>query len=198
MTFKVGSELFSIRAGHHEGKNIVLDIIQPIIDAFESVGLPVTAAVLAQDPANILPVDNGKANFSSIGFTSNVGNLFLMGEWGERKIKQQLPFPTTENWFFTAGYSFGKFVPHITFGEYSVDDKTLFNQDQESITLGFRFNATSSTAVKFEVADIEIDSAANAIGLYDSLPPNFNGVPLNITPLDPELTMVRFSVNTIF
>ncbi len=198
VTFNVGNEVLKVRLGYHEAPKITLDLIPPIIDALGNVDVPVTEAALALPPFYIVPVDNGKASFASIGFTSNMGNLFLMGEWGERDIKQQLPFPTTENWFFTAGYNGGKFVPHITFGEFKVDDTTLFNQNQQSVTLGLRYNATPSTAVKFEIADIEIDSAANAVGLYDSLPQEFNGIPLDITPLDEELTIVRFVVNMVF
>jgi len=79
---------------------------------------------------------------ASYKFTSGDDTEFAQDE------HEDLSSQDRTGWFVTAAYTFGNWKPHLTFQDFSVDNKSL---EQSSITLGLNRKMGNSAVLKLEV-----------------------------------------------
>lgn len=76
-------------------------------------------------PEDFKMTNEPTAKFVNAGFSYDNGKFFVTGEATYWELKDMV-FPAGEGGYLTAGYRFGRFTPHITYGAYytnSKDDK---------------------------------------------------------------------------
>jgi len=94
---------------------------------------------------------NGKdITLLALGAEANFSNLQLIAEFAQGE-HEGFSSQDRTGWFATAAYTFGNWKPHLTFQDFSVDDKSL---EQSSITLGLNRKMGNSAVLKFEVQQI--------------------------------------------
>jgi hypothetical protein len=109
------------------------------------------------------PVDK-RISFSSLGATWDNGDYFVSGEIAKRNSEGVILDVTT--WYISGGGRLGKFTPYATYSSYTVDSSTRFTAgkaltnsivtsmysgqsgDQNSFTLGLRYDVLSNIALK--------------------------------------------------
>lgn len=112
-----------------------------------------------------------KTTFTSAGATLDWNNLVVYTEYAEIDI-DSLFAPTSSSWYVTAGYRFGKYMPHITLSTIADAEKTAVKQ--ESVTLGLRYDLAENTALKVEYQNVEAEPTgvfpAQSFGYFESNP----------------------------
>lgn len=158
----------------------------------------------------------GEATVSNVGLSWDVANFVGYTEYVTRDITKQLElmFPDQNAYYVTLGYRIGKFMPHITFAHSEADPlaptgptdpisyfASIVAINQDTLTLGFRYEINDSAAFKMEWSQISLDedtmpSAANGYvggnGLYADSITSFGIVP------EAKSNMISMSVDVIF
>ena len=130
------------------------------------------------------------AAFWGVGGTIDNGNIFIASEYTATAMDRQSFLSDDEAYYFTYGMRFGDFMPHITYSyvendpEYGnpIINAVITENEDESLTVGLRWDAFSSAAVKFEIADVSEKRS------------NSNGA----TVRDDSGTLISFSIDTVF
>ncbi len=147
-------------------------------------------------PANAASAAVGDATLGSIGLSWDIYNFVGYTEYVTRDINNAVGnpmeklFPDQDAYYLTLGYRMGKYLPHITVAN---SESTPFaggggnpGVNQDSITLGLRYELNQVAALKMEVQSIEPSEAAQA-GL-------FNGSLINTN----KANMLSIAVDVIF
>jgi len=96
------------------------------------------------------PVNGKTVTLYALGAETNLDNLQLIAEASQVE-HEDLPTRDKLGWFVTAAYTIGKWKPHLTYQDFSIDDKS---QEQSGITLGLNRQLGNSAVLKFEVQQI--------------------------------------------
>jgi len=110
----------------------------------------------------------GTAKLTSFGLSWDVRNFIGYAEYVTRDIEadpitatnpapMDALFPDQDAYYVTLGYRSGKFLPHVTFANSESDPVTGGSPgvNQDSITLGLRYELNDSAALKFEYQTVE-------------------------------------------
>jgi hypothetical protein len=90
-------------------------------------------------------------------------------------------------WYATAGYHFGKFLPHVTFArDGKADDPTLYYV--KSTTLGLRYDVSDGVALKAELQRVTPDRT----------PPLGASSPFTGNPAESNVTVLSLGLNVVF
>lgn len=90
----------------------------------------------------------------AVSFQLEQLNWLLMLEKGRVEMSD-LPAMSTNSWYGTIGYRIGKFMPHITFENFK-RGRPNWN-DQDTITLGLRWDIMAKVALKFELSQLRLN-----------------------------------------
>jgi hypothetical protein len=157
----------------------------------------------------------GKASLTNVGLSWDIANFVGYTEYVTRDITDELElmFPDQKAYYVTLGYRIGKFMPHVTFAHSEAEPLAFdpFNPitafasivaiNQDTTTLGLRYEINDSAAFKIELSQVSLDeatmpSAANGYvggnGLYTDSITSFGMVP------EPKSNMISMSVDVIF
>lgn len=136
-----------------------------------------TTDVKAQD-LGVIAADT--ADFWSVGATVDWRNIVSYAEYFEREIDglANLGFPNQKGYYLTLGYRLGKFLPHVTYANLEDNDNPIGScgtvagfgavpcgepLEQDSITLGLRYELGTGAALKLEAQRMQTD---NRRGLF--------------------------------
>lgn len=153
-----------------------------------------------------LSLDKANTYIASAGMQYDNGNFLLMAERTELGIEGW--FPTKWGGYVSAGYRFGKWMPHLTWGvanSHGVTEASEFGPAgsafaqsnmvrDKSWTLGMRYELDTNIAVKAEVqqfTDFRNDKV-DTNGLFSGKP----SFPSGINRDDP--MVFRFTVDAVF
>ena len=175
----------TVRASHHLVPKLTAELVDTLAAA---TGL--TADFIRGQ--GIEDTTDGEVVFSSLGVDVSWYRIRFLAEWAHRHVFNSI-FSSSQNWFATIGYDFGRVFPHFTYSVADAEDVAFFNQDQHTATLGVKISMTDSVAVKFEYAFSELDERDNANGLFDSIPSSFGG-PM----VEDEINTISAAVNIVF
>jgi hypothetical protein len=188
----------------------------PVVDYLDGGGNPGSDGVPdvpfngTPGPMVVMDVGNtGTAALSSVGLSWDIANFVGYTEFVKRDIEQNVEkmFPDQQAYYVTLGYRFGKFMPHVTVAHSEstpvtfnpADPLTAFSNmvavDQDSVTVGFRYELNDSAAFKFEYEKITLDDASMARGgngLY-----NDATTPFGIMP-EKDSSVISMSIDVIF
>ncbi|HHJ13251.1 MAG TPA: porin [Gammaproteobacteria bacterium] len=125
--------------------------------------------------------------FWSAGGNLEWNNIIGYSEYFERDIDglANVFFPNQKGWYATLGYRFGKLMPHFTYGKLednSSSSDVSRGVEQESYTLGLRYELAASAALKLEAQRVE---------------PDKNDRGLMIAPVD-DVNIYSLAVDVIF
>lgn len=125
---------------------------------------------------------DGTGTLSVASLSWDVNNIVGYAEFTTRDLKagsSALPidalFPDQDAYYITLGYRMNKYLPHITFATADASPIGPFvpnnggpsqGVQQESITLGLRYELNDSAALKMEYAIIELDNVLGNRGLF--------------------------------
>ena len=120
--------------------------------------------VFAADPASTFN-SNGNANLASIGLSWDMNNFVGYTEYVTRDItnksanSMEALFPDQDAYYLTLGYRMGKYLPHITVANSESTPATISaGVNQDSITLGLRYELNDSAALKLEYQQINLEN----------------------------------------
>jgi hypothetical protein len=143
----VSNEIFTVRAGY-----LQTDVTAP------SFGL-----------------EDKQAQFASVGFSVDWRNFIAIAEYAERDEESELEqaFPDQKGWYTTLGFRVGQVIPHLTYAQLEAGDNEnpqTLPLEQESVTLGMRWDFSEAADFKFEAKQVETggEGFSEDFGLYDS------------------------------
>lgn len=147
---------------------------------------------------------NGKKHQSTIlSVKADWNNVLFMYENAAVKMDGVINGASTDimnsdSWYTTLGYQIGDFLPHYTYQSLKKGD----GDENKVSTIGLRWDAMSSVAIKFEVSQISTVVGTNGMflgglfGVESDVPAGTPGGNL-IKPAD-DVTMFGISVDLIF
>ncbi len=167
-----------------------------------------TTDVKAQD---IGVINADTADFWSVGATLDWNNIVSYAEYFEREIDgiANLGFPNQKGYYATLGYRIGKFLPHITYANLDDNDNPLGScgtvggnpvpcgepLEQDSITLGLRYELGTGAALKLEAQQI---STKNGRGLFTGYVTDLTD-PTGFSAKDPgDVNVFSIAVDVVF
>ncbi|MCW9012931.1 MAG: hypothetical protein OQL06_04040 [Gammaproteobacteria bacterium] len=137
----------------------------------------VNGTMLVADPAgapapylSTMPLSSmGTATLVSAGFSLDINNFVLYSEYVTRDIEPDAAtdparmdtlFPDQDAFYVTLGYRMGKYLPHITFADSEAEPVTGGDPgvNQDSVTLGLRYELNDSAALKMEYQTVNVDA----------------------------------------
>jgi len=112
-----------------------------------------------------------KASYFNTGAMFNYEGASLIGEW-IRRDSNSAGVAVQEAYYGTLSYRFCDFTPYVGYAHLNTPDKarrvylgafgarvntilSAFNQDQETITAGLRYELFENTSLKFQIDDIK-------------------------------------------
>ncbi len=105
----------------------------------------------------------------SIGAKYDANDVLFMYEWADVTMDDIAAMQTT-SWYTTVGYQVGKFLPNLTFENFTQGDGTgQFDDDQDIITLGVRWDYITNVSIKFELSQIKLNQGNGFFG-YEGSP----------------------------
>lgn len=123
--------------------------------------------------------NNEDAQFWSVGGTMDVNNIIGYAEYFEREIDgaANLGFPNQKGYYVTLGYRMGKWLPHLTYAKVQDNDNPTSATEcggfpcgepleQDSVTLGLRYELGAGAALKVEAQHVSPDGRGLFTG-YD-------------------------------
>lgn len=140
-------------------------------------------------------VDGDEARFTSIGGTFDVASWVGYAEYFEREIEGEAnaAFPNQRGYYLTLGHRFGPLLPHLTYAKLEDNDNptglTAGGQpsgtplEQESITLGLRYELGAGAALKGEIQRIS---------------PKEGNRGLFIEPQEDDVTLLSVGIDVVF
>lgn len=121
----------------------------------------------------------------SLGIKYDSNNILFMYELANVTMGQLTAMEATA-WYTTLGYRMGEFMPHITFENYEQGDGSgAFDDDQDIVTLGLRWDYVSNVAIKFELTQIKLNQGNGLFGYEDN-------------PEDNTINMFGIGIDTVF
>lgn len=121
-------------------------------------------------------VADGKANLASIGLSWDLNNFVGYTEYVTRNItdgavrSMEALFPDQDAYYITLGYRIGKYLPHVTVASSQSTPSTSAGANpgvnEDSITLGVRYELNDSAALKMELQNIK-PNALTEPGLFN-------------------------------
>lgn len=141
---------------------VTLDLSPLAVPIAEAQDPPVPPSAILPMLAEPVSLDDANTYISSVGLQYDNGSLLLMAERTQLGIEGW--FPTKWGGYVSAGYRFGKWLPHVTWGaanahgvSEAADDGGLavpFSQSNmvrsKSWTVGTRYELSPGVAVKLE------------------------------------------------
>lgn len=157
--------------------------------------------------ADIGVIEADEAKFWSVGATMDWNNVVGYTEYFEREIDgiANLGFPNQKGWYATLGYRFDKWLPHVTYA--TLDDNDNPDSpcgnlggpvpcgeplEQDSLTLGLRYELSAGAALKFEAERIE---TKNGRGLFTGYETNSTG---NVRKDPDDVNVFSIAVDVVF
>ena len=125
------------------------------------VGYVVAADATVKSPGQFAAaglVQGVKGTFFNAGMTLDWNNIVGYSEFTHTKVDGL--FPDSTAWYMTLGYRMGKFLPHLTYSDINADDNSPLGANQDSVTLGLRYETSNSSSLKVEWQRLEVDSGA--------------------------------------
>ena len=118
--------------------------------------------------ASAFGVNNEDVSFWSAGGNMDWHNIIAYGEYFQRDIDglANAFFPNQKGWYGTLGYRIDRFLPHVTVARL-LDDNS--NNDpgtaleQDSLTLGLRYELGTGAALKVEAERVEPKSGSRGL-----------------------------------
>jgi len=121
----------------------------------------------------------------SFGVKYDSNNILFMYEYADVTMGDIVPMQATA-WYGTLGYQAGKFMPHITLENYTQGDGSgQFDDDQDTVTVGLRWDYISNVAIKFELTQIKLNQGNGLFGYEDD-------------PADNTINMFGVGIDTVF
>lgn len=139
-------------------------------DSFRSVNRELEAY---DEDIAIIPNEDTEITYGNVGFRYETEAWLVLAEWAFFDI--QGIFVDTESYYVTVGHRFGQWMPHVTFAHHeSTDDdlredariinalgettgeaiqevaQGLWNQQNDSYTVGLNYSVTSTMVIKLE------------------------------------------------
>jgi hypothetical protein len=137
------------------GLNLMADVDWATFRVGYSIGSDATATTPAFFPAAGL-VQGVKVSFFNAGMNFDWNNIVGYSEFTRAKLDGL--YPDTTAWYVTLGYRMGDLMPHVTFADVSTDDNSPLAPEQDSVTLGLRYEVSDSSALKVEWQRLKTDS----------------------------------------
>ncbi|MDH5649933.1 MAG: porin [Gammaproteobacteria bacterium] len=151
-------------------------------------------------------VEDEEAEFASVGFTVDWKNVVIYSEYFERDITglAQLAFPDQKGSYVTLGYRTGRLLTHVTQAKTEDNDSPatathpifgplpLAPLEQESTTVGFRYELGAGAAMKFEVQNIKPKEGTRGLLLYNPNDPSTNKDPSD------SINIYSFAIDVVF
>lgn len=165
------------------------------------------ASQLAQ-AASIITVNEVDATFSGVGFSLDKDSWFTSAEFTKRTTKSYVSDST--GWYVIGGMRFGKFSPYVGYAKLKVDSAPISNPltsplalaaspnavsgvtniiagqnfGQHTQTIGVRWDALSSLAVKAQLDVVKPDAEGRpGAGLFTGVKSTYNGKAVNVLTL---------------
>lgn len=121
--------------------------------------------------ADAFGVNNEDVTFWSVGATFDWNNVIAYSEYFDRDIDGQanLFFPNQNGWYTTLGYRINRFLPHVTYAQLRGDNADGSNPaqgvglEQDSITLGVRYELGTGADLKVEYQRVEPESGSRGL-----------------------------------
>lgn len=110
------------------------------------------------------------ASFFNAGVSLDWHNWVGYSEFTHTKLDGL--FADTTAWYATLGYRFGKVMPHLTYADITTDDNSPLGPEQDSLTLGLRYEVSNRSALKIEWQRLKTDS-----GVFGNAGQNFSNDP---------------------
>jgi Gram-negative porin len=106
--------------------------------------------------------------FASVGATMDWHNVIGYTEYFERDIEglANAAFPNQKGWYATLGYRFDRFLPHVTYAQLRDDSSSgdlATGVEQDSLTLGVRYELAPGAALKLEAQRVEPESGSRGL-----------------------------------
>lgn len=125
-------------------------------------------------PGLLLPVDQ---RATMLGVIYDPGTWFVQGEYAVTKLKGFTP--NTKVGYLTGGYRIGAFTPYAMYASSSPDNTPAFAAyDQSTTSLGLRWDAMRSTAVKLQFDRIDLPKGST--GYFTNVRPGLAGSKVNL------------------
>ena len=106
--------------------------------------------------ANPMTAMNGKEHsVDLIGVKTDWNNIIVYAEAAKVEMENLKPM-TSDEWYVTAGYRFGKWLPHYTYQVYenAVPAADTKHTEYNIGSIGLRYELMRNTALKFDIAKI--------------------------------------------
>ena len=117
LTVRVGYNRSTLRTDPDEGgvaDSLLSSLTYALTDLGPQFGVP--------EPGNLeIGSDNITTDYISAGFIYDNGSLLVMGEIANLSVETFQP--VGDAGYFTVGYRFGKWMPHVTFSKFQTDSK---------------------------------------------------------------------------
>lgn len=118
--------------------------------------------------ANTFGVQDDDVSFWSVGANLDWNNIIAYSEYFQRDIDGQANafFPNQKGWYATLGYRIDRFLPHITFAQLLDDNSNNdpgVGLEQDSVTLGLRYELGTGAALKLEAQRVEPKSGTRGL-----------------------------------
>jgi len=118
--------------------------------------------------ASAFGVNNEDVSFWSAGANLDWYNIVAYGEYFQRDIDGMANafFPNQKGWYATLGYRIDRFLPHITFAQLLDDNGNNdpgTGLEQDSLTLGLRYELGTGAALKIEAERAEPKSGTRGL-----------------------------------
>ncbi len=149
-----------------------------------------------QLPESVRPASLGPLTyiFTGYGFTMDRANVVLQGEFVTRRADPASPFIDADGSYLMGGYRIGKFLPYAQIAKRKpVSGGSV--APQKSTSLGVRWDAFSSAAIKFQAERIDTDGSAGASFVTAQLP-GFG--PPRYAPITKPVNTLSVSLDFVF
>jgi len=110
--------------------------------------------MIPTDPILAASMEGQQHTAWAAGFQLEQLNWLVMLEKGRVEMSD-IPAMTTDTWYVTAGYRVGSLLPHVTFESFR-RGRPNWN-DQDTLTLGLRWDLMDKVALKFELSQIRLN-----------------------------------------
>lgn len=149
-----------------------------VTDMLESGPWLVRAAIMTGNVS--LLNSEGRVKFYNLGAAYDPGNWFIQGEWSllDSALRLQGAItPRRSGFYMTAGYRWRKFTPYATYAATSPTSNQVRPNvsviDQETYSVGLRWDLARNTAAKLQFARIKLGAHPGNIGYFTNVQPGF-------------------------
>lgn len=178
LNVELASGPVTYRIGHTEGDFDIngVEALDGFIGGLAMAGFP--------QVADKFGIQNRHGKFSGVGVEFDNDNILMAAEYTKRKTDGLIP--DTTGWYTTLGYRFGSVMPHITYSELETDENydsvnsqtslmpaqlakgsaqfvQMNTSNNESLTLGVRWDVMPKLALKAEWQKMNVDSGSYPI-----------------------------------